>query len=222
MLETEKDKHGMELRTRRGRPSKDEDRDLKSDLLDAAVELFSEKGFSEVSIRDVTDRAGGSVGMVRHYFGSKSDLIDATNMHVVNELQAVFDALGSNLDTNDGEPMLERLYQRTVELLAPRRSLLFYLRRLVSDDPTAAHKVFRAYFQMLQGHFNRLEAAGALAPDANKVWLTFQLMFIQLGPVFLFEQIEAIVGRSPYDADMMEERGREAMRLLKAAVKPAP
>ena len=207
---------------RKGRPTKSDDRDVKGDLLSAAVDLFSDKGFSKVSIKDVTDRAGGSIGLVRHYFGSKDDLIAATNDYVLTQLREAFDAIGANLDTMDGAALIDRLQERTVNILAPRVSLLFYLRQLVSEDPTVANDMFKTYFQMLQGHINRLEAVGALAGDVNKVWLTFQLMFVQLGPVFLAEQIEAVIGQSAYEPDVVEARGREAIRLFKAALKPKP
>lgn len=206
-------------RTRAGRPAKSDERDLRAACLDAAVQLFSERGFAKVSIRDITDRAGGSVGLVRHYFGSKDDLISATNDYVIGALQDAFDAIGDNLETASGATLIDRIQERTVNILGPRVSLLFYLRRLLSEDPVSANGIFRAYFQMLQANFNRLEAAGALAPDANKVWLTFQLMFVQLGPVFLAEQIEAILGESPYEPGMIAARGREATRLFKAALK---
>jgi AcrR family transcriptional regulator len=206
-------------RTRPGRPVKSDERDLRADLLNAAVQLFSEHGFAKVSIRDITDRAGGSVGLVRHYFGSKEDLITATNDHVISALQEAFDAIGENLEVTSGAILIDRIQERTVNVLGPKVSLLFYLRRLLSEDPVSANGIFKAYFQMLQANFNRLEAAGALAPDANKVWLTFQLMFVQLGPVFLAEQIEAILGESPYEPSMIAARGREATRLFKAALK---
>lgn len=208
------------IRNRPGRPVKSDGRDVRSDLLKAAVELFSVHGFSKVSIRDVTDKAGGSVGLVRHYFGSKDDLISATNEYVLVELQSAFDSIGNDLEASNGEALVDRIQQRTVDELAPRVSLLFYLRRLLTEDPGAASNIFKAYFQMLQRPFNRLEAAGELAPGANKVWLTFELMFVQLGPVFLAEQIEAIVGKGPYEPDMIAARGQEATRLFKAALKP--
>jgi AcrR family transcriptional regulator len=207
-------------RTRVGRPAKSDKRDLRAACLDAAVKLFSEHGFTKVSIREITDLAGGSVGLIRHYFGSKGDLIAATNDHVISTLQEAFDAIGDNLEAPSGAILIDRIQERTVNILGPKVSLLFYLRRLISEDPASANGIFRAYFQMLQANFNKLEAAGALAPDANKVWLTFQLMFVQLGPVFLAEQIEAILGESPYEPGLIRARGREAKRLFRAALKP--
>ena len=43
-------------------------------LLDAARQVFTERGFSQTSIADVVERAGSSVGSLYHHFGGKSKL----------------------------------------------------------------------------------------------------------------------------------------------------
>src|SRR5690349_14184561 len=46
-------------------------------LLDAARQVFTERGFAESSIADIVDRAGSSVGSLYHHFGGKSELFIA-------------------------------------------------------------------------------------------------------------------------------------------------
>jgi AcrR family transcriptional regulator len=43
-------------------------------LLDAARQVFTERGFSQARIADVVERAGSSVGSLYHHFGGKSEL----------------------------------------------------------------------------------------------------------------------------------------------------
>ena len=43
-------------------------------LLDAAREVFAERGFADSSVADVVERAGSSVGSLYHHFGGKSEL----------------------------------------------------------------------------------------------------------------------------------------------------
>lgn len=43
-------------------------------LLDAAREVFAERGFAESSVADVVERAGSSVGSLYHHFGGKGEL----------------------------------------------------------------------------------------------------------------------------------------------------
>ncbi len=70
-------------------------------ILDAAEQLFAEKGFAETSLRLITSKAGVNLAAVNYHFGSKKALI-----------QAVFSALprailrqpGKELDRRQAEP----------------------------------------------------------------------------------------------------------------------
>ena len=57
-------------------------------LLDAAEELFSEKGLDGTSVSDIADRAGCSVGAVYHHFSDKKAMLFA----LFDRLAAEFDA----------------------------------------------------------------------------------------------------------------------------------
>lgn len=45
--------------------------DVKTDLINAACELYEEKGLEPVSLREVAERAGVNQAMIRHYFRDK-------------------------------------------------------------------------------------------------------------------------------------------------------
>jgi AcrR family transcriptional regulator len=46
-------------------------------LLDAARQVFTERGFADSGIADIVERAGSSVGSLYHHFGGKSELFIA-------------------------------------------------------------------------------------------------------------------------------------------------
>lgn len=50
----------------------------KEALLDAAQELFIDKGYATVSTRDIADKADVNLGSIQYYFGSKANLFIAT------------------------------------------------------------------------------------------------------------------------------------------------
>src|SRR5436853_2184562 len=52
-------------------------KDTHSRILDVAEELFSERGFDRVSIRDITNKARVNLAAINYHFGSKEDLIAA-------------------------------------------------------------------------------------------------------------------------------------------------
>ena len=43
-------------------------------ILDAANELFAERGYEEVTIEDVAKSAGVARGLVHHYFGGRKEV----------------------------------------------------------------------------------------------------------------------------------------------------
>ncbi len=64
------------------RPRASEGRDTRSDILDAALELFADKGFYGVSLRDVARATGVSVSALYHHFPSKDELFEAVVLEI--------------------------------------------------------------------------------------------------------------------------------------------
>lgn len=205
---------------RSGRPPKEEQRNAREDLTEAAIRHFARHGFGKAALSGIASDAGVSIGMVRHYFGSKDGLIDHCNRIVTERLGGVFRAILDGELPADGMAFIDEMQRRTVAELQGRVHLLYYLKHLSIDQPEASLAMFRDYFQLLQGELNRLEALGHLRKDANKVWLTFQLMFMQMGPVYLSEQIEAIIGAPAHSERAIRERGEENVRFMKYGLLP--
>jgi TetR/AcrR family transcriptional regulator, cholesterol catabolism regulator len=51
--------------------------DRREQIIDAAVQIFSEKGFERATNKDVAQAAGITPGLIYHYFASKEDLLKA-------------------------------------------------------------------------------------------------------------------------------------------------
>ena len=50
------------------------DFDTRRRLLDTAAQLFSQRGFKNVTVRDLCDEANANVAAVNYHFGSKDGL----------------------------------------------------------------------------------------------------------------------------------------------------
>lgn len=205
----------LKRRKRVGRPPARDRTDRRQALLDSAIALFAQHGFANVELRQIASDAGVTVGMIRHYFGGKDGLIDEAIALVVQRLQTVYQRIISDIDADSGEQFIDVLYQRTYEVLLPQYDLLLFLKHMAIELPDRSVPVFRTYFDLIQSELNGLEATGKIDPEINKVWLTFLLMFIQLGPVFLASQIEQILGRSARDPEAAKLRNANNARILK-------
>lgn len=60
--------------------------DTREQILDAAWSLFAEKGFEDVSVRDVTQAAGVNLASVSYHFGGKEGLIQETVKRCMNPI----------------------------------------------------------------------------------------------------------------------------------------
>lgn len=198
-----------------GRPPASEKGDRRKALLQSAIRLFSEKGFSGVELREIAADAGVTVGLIRHYYGSKDDLIDAAVAQVSARLQKVFESIMSDLEAENPEEFIDGLSERTGQFLLPEYDLLLFLKHMVIELPDKSAPVFKTYFELFQSELNGLEATGKLNPRVNKVWLSFMLMFVQLGPVFLARQIEDLLGKAAMDKDAALQRAANTAFIMK-------
>lgn len=60
--------------------------DTREQILEAAWDLFAERGFEDVSVRDVTNAAGVNLASVSYHFGGKDGLIQETVKRCLNPL----------------------------------------------------------------------------------------------------------------------------------------
>jgi len=64
-------------------------------ILAAAVEVFTEKGFHDATISDITARAGVSRGLITYYFPGKNDLLVEFLDRFLGQLLAAVDVTGT-------------------------------------------------------------------------------------------------------------------------------
>jgi AcrR family transcriptional regulator len=91
-------------------------KDVRNRLLDAAEKLFSERGFADTSVRDITAEANCNVAAVNYHFGSKEKLYTDVWRHNLlllrnNQLASIEKVMSEN----QGNPYLEDLLKSFAE-----------------------------------------------------------------------------------------------------------
>jgi len=71
-----------------GRPPRHSSVDLRQQIMNAAVELFAQRGYAATSVREIADLAGANAAMIHYYFGSKQALLHDALEHAVEPLAA--------------------------------------------------------------------------------------------------------------------------------------
>jgi TetR/AcrR family transcriptional regulator len=116
-----------------GRPRQDAPgADVRDSLLDAATELFAQRGHESVALREIGAAAGVTPAMVAYYFGDKRGLLQAVFERMFDDLLAEVTQV---LATVSDESVLSRLSRAQVSTIASAPWLpRFVLREVLSPD----------------------------------------------------------------------------------------
>jgi AcrR family transcriptional regulator len=132
-------------------------------ILDAAKELFAERGLS-VTLHDIAARAGVGVGTIYRHFPDKKPLIDAIFEEHLAEMTALFEQA---LADPDPWRSIVWVHEQTLENQARNRGLKELLLGTTPEAPDRARQ-FRAQLHPLAAQLiERGQAAGVVRADAE-------------------------------------------------------
>ncbi len=100
----------------RRRPRQRRSRDTVSFLMEAAAQVFGERGYERTTTDRVAERAGVSIGTLYQYFPNKDALLLALAREHLGHARAVFDDVAAGLRA--AEPPLPDVVRRLVEAAA--------------------------------------------------------------------------------------------------------
>lgn len=165
-------------------------------ILDAALELFAEKGYFGTSLRDVARAVGVRESALYNYFAGKDALFEAL-LAEHHESRSERMAHLAAAPIADGRALLEQIAIETLESFTVAREQQFF--RIIMSDGIRLAKVGRInlYERMASGRermhhlLRRLIREGWLrAADVNVLGLAF------MSPLVMWRQLHAI------DADL--------------------
>lgn len=178
------------------RPKNADGQRTRQAILDAALDLFAEKGFFGTSLRDVAKAVGVRESALYNYFAGKDALFDAllaAHQHSKAERWAPL----ADGPVTDGRALLERLALSTLDdFVLPREQKFF---RILMSDGIRLAKVGRISLERMgQGRerlhdiMRRLIDEGWLRRvDVNVLGMAF------MSPLIIWRQLHAIDAAAP-------------------------
>ncbi len=142
-------------------------------ILDAAEQLFAEKGFAETSLRLITSKASVNLAAVNYHFGSKKALIQAVFSRFLGPFCISLDReLERRQAKPEHKPSLEELLEILVEqaLVVQPRS---------GNDLSIFMRLLGLAFSQSQGHLRRY-----LEDMYGKVFRRYMTLVNEAAPVF--------------------------------------
>jgi AcrR family transcriptional regulator len=216
----------MTIKRKTGRPVKVEgEKGTREKIFDAAVELFAERGYDGVSVRDIAKAVGIRESSVYKHYGSKDEILDAIFEYLKSRLYAP-PAPGMDLEALQGrmsfdqvlelgfaslkgmvsDPYLVRIVRIiTIELHHNAKIREFFLNEMFERPVNDNELLFRRL--MDQGKIRRQDPrALATAYFAFSVYMHFE--------TFILRYEEGI------DMERIERKSRAQMKLFVAMMKP--
>jgi TetR/AcrR family transcriptional regulator, mexJK operon transcriptional repressor len=156
-----------------------EDRDRRQQILDAAQQVFAQKGFEGASIKDLAKAAKISPGLLYWYFKDKTDLFVSLISERIKEAFGTLlpENVSFDLPPEEFLPQFGRFYINLFEW--PMNAAMFKVMVANAQSfPEAVHQVradvIGLVLDTLQGYFQRQIDAGQMRPgDTEMVARTF-------------------------------------------------
>jgi TetR/AcrR family transcriptional regulator len=189
-------------------------------ILAAALQVFAERGFDGARTREIAERAGANLGLIKYYFDSKEQLWKAAVTRAFAELQAGVTEGIQPRNGDDELAWLDRSVRQFVHFLARHPEFM----RLMNDEGKRdsrrmrwlADRFVRPMSQVVSAHLERAQAEGLVAPLPP-----VSLRYIVLGAAgLIFSQAPECTyldGVDPTDPDFAERHADALLQLLTAS-----
>lgn len=186
-------------------------------ILAAALQIFSERGFEGARTRDIAERAGANLGLIKYYFDTKEQLWKAAVDRAFEILTRDFQELMAPSSEVDERVALEQMIRRFVRFCAESPEFI----RLMNDEgkrdgPRMRWLVDRHVKPMYELVRRRVESAQAKGMiPAIPVVSTHYIMVGAAGLLFSqAPECERMTGIDPTEKATVEAHADAVVRLL--------
>ena len=161
------------------------------------MELFAERGYADVTVRQIAAAAGVSPALVIHHYGAKDKL-----RAVLEERVAVFvESMLAELARAPDESGSTSVAQMFADRLEREPALAGYVRRVLCDGGPAGVALFGRLYQATRAGMQALEQAGVVRPSRDEPVRDAFLLSNDLAMLLLRPHICQVLGIDPLARD---------------------
>lgn len=197
----------------------------KTRLIKVAMQLFADRGYDGITVRDIAAAADVSVGLINHHFGSKEGLREAVDQYFIKQFEEVlFEERPSSVtDVDQGLDQTvewtEQWINRHIEDWDLTKA---YMRRALLEGSDWGGNLFERFYQVARTSIDRSDAAGHVRQDVDRLWLPLLIVYMELGTLLLEPFVERVLGKSGYDRALWKRRHRAYTDLIYRGIRPDP
>lgn len=160
-------------------------------IRDAAIELFGEHGFAEISLKTIAEQAGVSPPLVIHHFGSKSGLRQTCDRHVADQ----FRRAKTEAVNREGDMPQDYLFQ----VMQENSPLVLYMFRAFTAGGPEMDRLMDQLVEDSLKYTAKAEELGQVRPSRNPHSRAVLMLLMSFGSMMLHHQMKRLIGVSPID-----------------------
>lgn len=180
----------------------------------AAMELFAERGYAEVTVRQIAAAARVSPALVIHHYGSKERLREMLEERVAAFLESMLADL-ARVSEEGGSATLAELF---VDRLEREPAMAGYVRRLLCDGGPAGVALFERLYQATRAGMRALEESGVVRSSRDEPVRDAFLLSNDLALLLLRPHISRVVGIDPLSRDGLVRWSAEVLGVYTGGV----
>lgn len=180
--------------------------DGKVRLILAALRLFSEQGYGDVSTRSIASEADVSLQLIWHHFGTKEALRDAVDDYVTSRMADLVQGLGT--DFASIEERLSELGVRVSRFMSLEGGHAYhYWRRMLLEPEERGDKAYAVIGHVVDeisaGVVGKAKVKGAaISAETIRIFM----LSIFAGPILLGPHLDKELGVNIYEPKRLAER----------------
>jgi TetR/AcrR family transcriptional regulator, regulator of cefoperazone and chloramphenicol sensitivity len=180
----------------------------------AAMELFAERGYAEVTVRQIAAAAGVSPALVIHHYGSKENLRAVLEERVAAFVESMLADL-ARLAEEGGSSSVAELF---ADRLEREPGLAGYVRRLLADGGPAGLDLFGRLYQVTGTDMQALEQAGVVRRSNDEAVRNAFLLSNDLAVLLFRPHLSQVAGIDPLSRDGLVRWSAEVVDVYRNGV----
>jgi AcrR family transcriptional regulator len=182
------------------------------------MKLFAERGYADVTVRQIASAAGVSAALVIHHYGSKENLRAVLEERVAAFVESMLADL-ARVTEEGGSASVAELF---VDRLEREPAMAGYVRRLLADGGPAGVALFGRLYQVTRTGMQALEQAGVVRPSHDEAVRDAFLLSNDLALLLFRPHLAEVVGIDPLSRDGLVRWSAEVVDIYTGGVLMPP
>lgn len=175
--------------------------DTRETILEAAIALFTAKGFKGTSIRDIAKKANVNPANISYYFQGKQGLLEECFIRFFEQYLQCWEVEMNKLEKDRADLCLTRAIKRVLLFQSEERQLARFVWREITIDSQVSREIISSYL-MKERHFLKTLLQETL--KENKMAFPLSIIVIQLKGMLIMPFMNSLYvtevwGLSPHE-----------------------